>query len=277
MPLCKMKCATFFMACRYCHYNDKDSIMGRHECEYCGHHFQRSFNLKRHLEQIHNRPSEDVDLDSTMSDSGEESFAESEMEWNADSDNESNADDESETESNTDESVASSDEEMNDDEWSSYTDRLDSLMMKVYRDTYDEVTDEVTDNHGLTDEVTDDDDEAEDKYPLNETVMNIAKKRFKKRLINIMIISCGLQRDTKYKRLFTKVDKYLNEDVDLHLAIPMAIKSSSEIIYNDFHETLDRLLNDGNTSMDVDSSSSGEESSSSSEESSSSDEEMESD
>ena len=74
--------------------------MGRHECAYCGHHFQRSFNLKRHLEQIHNRPSEDVDLDSTMSDSGEESFAESEME--------SNADDESETESNPDESVTNS-------------------------------------------------------------------------------------------------------------------------------------------------------------------------
>ena len=119
-------------------------------------------------------------------------------------------------------------------------------------------------------ETEDDNDEEEDKeYTLNENVMEIAKKTFRKRLTNMMIICSGLQRDTKYKRLFEKIEKYLSNEVDLHTAILMAIKSSSEIIYEDFHETLNRLLNDDN-------SSSGEESESN-EESQSSGEESESD
>ena len=38
-----------------------------YECEYCGRHFQRSFNLKRHLEIMRNRSYADDDFDSIVS------------------------------------------------------------------------------------------------------------------------------------------------------------------------------------------------------------------
>ena len=33
----------------------------KHECEYCGRHFRRSYNLKWHLEDIHNRHADDIE------------------------------------------------------------------------------------------------------------------------------------------------------------------------------------------------------------------------
>ena len=32
----------------------------KHECEYCGRQFRRSYNLKRHIEEIHNRHADDI-------------------------------------------------------------------------------------------------------------------------------------------------------------------------------------------------------------------------
>ena len=56
----------------------------------------------------------------------------------------------------------------------------------------------------------------------------------------------------------TKISKYFKADVDLHSAIPMAVKASAEIIYDYFTESVNRLLNDD--SFDGESSSSSDES-----------------
>ena len=220
-----------------------------YECEYCGRHFQRSFNLKRHLEMIHNRSYEDDNFDSNASETH-------------DSDEETVPDDhESDAESNADESIVNSslsDEVMNDDEWASYTKRLDIFMIEVYKDTYDEVmsADEVTDCHNME---TDDHDDTENKeYTVIQEVLDSAKKTFRKRLTNMLIICSGLKRDMKYERLFAKIEKYLSKDVDLHSAIAMAVKSSAEIVYDDFTESVNRLLND-DSPTDEESSSTGDE------------------
>ena len=211
---------------------------------------------------IHNRPFEDDDLNGNSSDSN----AESENESIGETDSNTNSDTESIAESEIDSKDNEADiEPLNDNEWLSYTAKFDSLALQVYKDTYDEVM-SVAEAANDDNMETDDNDEAEDQeYTLNENVMEIAKKTFRKRLTNMLIICSGLRRDTKYKRLFQKIGKYLSNEVDLHTAISMAIKSSSEIIYEEFKEALNRLLHDDN-------SSSGEESDSD-EESQSSDEE----
>ena len=112
----------------------------KHECEYCGRHFRRSYNLKRHLEDIHNRHADDIE-------SSEPDVADEESSTHEESDTVSNTHEESDTVSNpheesfidsntqeTDAESVHSDvsmEDLNDGEWTSYTDCLDSAMMQV--------------------------------------------------------------------------------------------------------------------------------------------------
>ena len=92
-----------------------------HECEYCGRQFPRSFNLKRHIEMMHNRHYEDnsdmphtSDGESVDNDSSNDNEHDSTLETST----ESSAEDESDTDF------------LNDDEFASYRKILDSFMMK---------------------------------------------------------------------------------------------------------------------------------------------------
>ena len=241
---------------------------GKYECQYCNRHFQRSFNLKRHLEMIHNRYTDGNDFDSNEleeSVADDESNTQDEEESNTRDEEESNTQDEEESNTHEDESSAEDEsdvnssnleEELNEDEWMTYANRLDSFMMQVYEDAYDKVmpADEVTDGDNME---TDNDETDERDYTRNENVLKIAKKLFRKRLTNYLIILYGLQRDTKYDRLFAKIEKYINRDLNLHTAISMAVKTSGQIIDDDFDDSIRREF-EGSSSKHEESSSSGE-------------------
>ena len=230
----------------------------KYECQYCNRHFQRSFNLKRHLEMIHNRYAEGNDFDRNElqeSVTDDESNTQDEDESNTQDEDESNTQDEDES-STQDEDESSTEDEMNDDEWMTYADRLDSFMKQVYEDTCNAVmpADEVTDADNME---TDDNETDENECTRNENVLEIAKKTFRKRLTNHLIILYGLQRDTKYDRLFEKIEKYMDKDLDLHTAISMAVKSSAQIIDDDFDDSIRREFGDS-SSNDEERSSNGE-------------------
>ena len=81
----------------------------------------------------------------------------------------------------------------------------------------------------------------------------------------MMIMINGLFKDERYVRLNKKIRKYLNADVDIQSAYPMAVKATSELFNDDFKESVNRLLNDDTSDEESScSSSSGEESSSTS-------------
>ena len=82
--------------------------------------------------------------------------------------------------------------DMNDGEWMSYTDSLDSFMLQAYEDASNEFTPRATVDNMLTDEM-----EADE----TDKVVEMAKKTFRKRLTNNLIILYGLQRETVQSRL----------------------------------------------------------------------------
>ena len=223
------------------------------ECEYCGRQFPRSFNLKRHIEMMHNRHYED---DSDMPHTSDEESVDNDLSNDSEHDSTLETSTESSAEDESDVNSSNLEEGLNEDEWMTYANRLDSFMIQVYEDTYDKVmpADEVTD--GDNKETVDDDTDERD-YTRNENVLKIAKKLFRKRLTNYLIILYGLQRDTKYDRLFAKIEKYINRDLNLHTAISMAVKTSGQIIDDDFDDSIRREF-EGSSSKHEESSSSGE-------------------
>ena len=178
---------------------------------------------------------------------------------------ESNTQEESFIDSNTQETDAESVhstsdvsmEELNDGEWTSYTDCLDFAMMQAYEDASAELSPSTTvdnmlaDDNMLTDEI--ESDEMESAEP--DKVSDLAKKLFRKRLTTNLITLYGLQRDSRFERLFTKIDKYSN-DMDLHIAIAMAVKSSKSLIDDDFDDFIRRKVDECSPSDEEESSSS---------------------
>ena len=123
-------------------------------------------------------------------------------------------------------------------------------MMKVYKDTYDEAMDTNEDVSNIE---------------VNQQVLDLASKAFRRQLTKMMIMINGLFEDERYVRLNKKIRKYLNADGDIQSAYPMAVKASGELFHDDFKETVNRLLNDDTSDEESScSSSSGEESSSTS-------------
>ena len=95
-------------------------------------------------------------------------------------------------------------------------------------------------------------DEMESAEP--DKVSDLAKKLFRKRLTMNLITLYGLQRDSRFERLFTKIDKYSN-DMDLHTAIAMAVKSSKSLIDDDFDDFIRRKVDECSASDEEESSS----------------------
>ena len=95
-------------------------------------------------------------------------------------------------------------------------------------------------------------DEIEADEP--DKVTDLANKLLRKRLTKNHITLYGLQRDSKFDRLFTKIDKYSN-DMDLHTAIAMAVKSSSKLIDDDFDDFIRRKVDERSPSDEAESSS----------------------
>ena len=60
-------------------------------------------------------------------------------------------------------------------------------------------------------------------------------------------------KETKFDRLFTKIDKYSN-DMDLHTAIAMAVKSSRSLIDDDFDDFIRRKVDECSPSDEEESS-----------------------
>ena len=74
--------------------------------------------------------------------------------------------------------------------------------------------------------------------------MPAAKKEFRKRLINLLIIVYGMMEDKRYDYLFNKIDKYRKRMIDFPTAIRMGVKSSAAIIDQEFEDMMD---NDSST------------------------------
>ena len=199
--------------------------------------------MKRHIERCHNRSQdydsddmpltkrpreESVDNDSS-NDSEYESSTDSEHDSTLETSTESSAEDESDTDF------------LNDDEFASYRKIFDSFMMKVYKDTYDEAMDTNEDVSNIE---------------VNQQVLDLASKAFRRQLTKMMIMINGLFKDERYVRLNKKIRKYLNDDLDIQSAYPMAVKATSELFNDDFKESVNRLLNDDTSDEE---SSSGEE------------------
>ena len=223
--------------------------------------------MKRHIEMMHNRHYEDdsdMPLTKKPRTSDEESVdndssTDSEYESSTDSEHDSSTDSEHDSTLETSTESSAEDESdtdfLNDDEFASYRKSFDSFMMKVYKDTYDEVM--ATDEDEVAKET--DDGEVEDN------VVELASKNFRKQLTKMMIMINGLYKDERYARLNKKIRKYLNADVDIQSAYPMAVKATGMLFDDDFKETVNRLINDDTSDEESSSSSSsGEESTSTS-------------
>ena len=215
--------------------------------------------MKRHMERCHNRSYEDYDSNMPLTKkprtSDEESVdndssTDSEYESSTDSEHDSSTDSEHDSTLETSTESSAEDESdtdfLNDDEFASYRKIFDSFMMKVYKDTYDEVmdTNEDVSNIGV-----------------NQQVLDLASKAFRKQLTKMMIMINGLFKDERYVRLNKKIRKYLNDDLDIQSAYPMAVKAASELFNDDFKESVNRLLDDESSSGEEtdEESSSGEE------------------
>ena len=222
----------------------------KHECEYCNRSFDRSYNLKRHVRKVHNRYLETENSES--SDNGNASHSNN-TDSNESNDTDSNHSDDSHSkhsndtdsnESNANTSDTLQDEtDLNDDEWNSYTEKLENLMLETYDDTHNQMT-------ALQDEGQSSDMSEESK----ELVMATAKKQFRKKLVNYLIIVYGLQDDATYGYLFNKIDKYRDKKIDFSTAISMAVKSSSALIDKDF----EKVINDTAVDSSTDNEESGE-------------------
>ena len=187
----------------------------KYQCEYCSRSFDRSYNLNRHLQKVHNRYLETVDsMDDSNSNDEERSLSEESGASQTDSD-------------------ASSDNstEMNDQEWNNYQQRFQSLMTE----TFEEVVHELTPDE---DEV---EEEEQSKLDSDQYIffMNKAKKVFRKKLTKMLVILYGMKEDKLYQYLFNKIDKYIENEINFPTAISMAIKSSSAIIDQEFEDVIE--------------------------------------
>ena len=202
----------------------------KYECEYCNRLFDRSYNLNRHVQKVHNRYLEtnesmdDSDNNSNVTSNDNDSHA---NEQDSDSDDlKSSADESSESNASSNDDTIS---EMNDSEWQAYTQQLESLMREAFVQTTQEMTPE--DYKGLTPEE-------------QELLMNKAGKTFRKKLKRYFSIVIGMQEDEKYQYLFDKIIKYRENDIDFPTAISMAIKSSAAIIDKHFEDVINDEMED---------------------------------
>ena len=202
----------------------------KYECEYCNRLFDRSYNLNRHVQKVHNRYLEtnesmdDSDNNSNVTSNDNDSHA---NEQDSDSDDlKSSADESSESNASSNDDTIS---EMNDSEWQAYTQQLESLMREAFVQTTQEMTPE--DYKGLTPEE-------------QELLMNKAGKTFRKKLKRYFSIVIGMQEDEKYQYLFDKIIKYRENGIDFPTAISMTIKSSAAIIDKHFEDVINDEMED---------------------------------
>lgn len=213
----------------------------KYVCEHCNSSFDRSYNLKRHVETIHNRylETEDSVIDdgegnsnssplsdsnSNDSNSNDTVTSEDKTEDNASEDETENSASEDETEdsASSDESMKSDD---SDEEWNVYAKHFEYLVMSCYTEAHNQLT-------------------SLEGEPMDEATMKASKKLFRKKLEHYLIIVQGLKQDNTYNYLFSKIVKYRKRNVNLHTAISMAIKSSTAIIDEDFEKVIKCILDD---------------------------------
>ena len=202
-----------------------------YQCAHCNRTFTRVYNLKRHLENVHNRyleTDDSMDTSSTDSDSGDSSGADESPE----SGPASSASSASESESaDSDSSNDSTISEMGENEWREYIQQLECLMRETFNETMREMA---PDNY--VGELTTEE---------HELVMNNAKKAFRKKLARHVNIVFGMQEDGKYQYLFDKLSKYRENDIDFPTAISMAVKASAAIIDKDFENAINPHVVEG--------------------------------
>ena len=200
----------------------------KYSCEFCNQEFSRHYNLKRHLELVHNRfiemETSDADEDDTTSMGSSTSSTTN------------TSDRESDKASEVSSSDMSTNSELSERECSPGSKHYVDLMVSIYNQVFNKMSVEPIDGE---------EKEADDKQ-----IMTESKKQFRKRLINYLIICHELRKDQTYDYLFNKIDKYIGEEIEYPTAIRMAVKASAEIIDKDFEETVIDELKDEDTSED---------------------------
>ena len=70
-------------------------------------------------------------------------------------------------------------------------------------------------------------------------------------MTNNLIILYNLQRNAKYDRSLAKIEMYTGKEMDLHTAISMAVKSSAQIIDDDFDDVIRREFQENSSNNEV--------------------------
>ena len=195
----------------------------KYSCEFCNQEFSRHYNLKRHLELVHNRSIEMETSDADEDDTASMGSSTSDSESDKASDEVSYSD-------------MSTNSELSERECSPGSKHYVDLMVSIYNQVFNKMSVEPIDGE---------EKEADDKQ-----IMTESKKQFRECLINYLIICHELRQDQTYDYLFNKIDKYIGEEIEYPTAIRMAVKASAEIIDKDFEETVINELKDEDTNED---------------------------
>ena len=195
--------------------SDREEDM-KNICVVCEQGFKKRYNLKRHMETIHNQWLEDPSDSQSCSDDNE---SESES---MDDENSDESSEESENMDDDDDGSETSDEDEDEDE-------ITFKLKKIFYDVMEE-----TDNGDNV-----------NNHILRDYVLSKAKKEFRTQIVDDISMVMMMRRDNRFRCLFKKIDKYRREHGDsISSAVERAVNKEKSILNKTAQEYADDIMNE---------------------------------
>ena len=157
----------------------------------------------------------------------------------------------------SDETVASTDSTASDESAESVSSTNSDEEMKKYDQVFEDFLMDIYSNFQEATNAIEQDliasglDQSEAENQSVEKVMPLTKKSFRKEITRMLVISKGMELDSKYKRLFDKYDKYIKNGIEFPDAIKLAIRAVKPLLDTEIEDYIqDEMECDGSDEED---------------------------